>query len=102
MARSHLEVLEGLFHAHELEIVAPELCRIVLGQVGAQEITPLALAHLAQFLAIEADAEGGLFGIDIDVDRAPGSVGTLARSAELHQKLLAGELHCHELLEPCP
>ena len=35
-------------------------------------------------------------------DQAPGRAGLIARGAELHQQLLARELHRRELLEPRP
>jgi hypothetical protein len=74
-----LEVPESLFDAPELKVIAPERSGIVIDQIGAQEIAPLAPARLAQLVAIEAEAEGRLPGIDVDRDEAPSGVGPLAR-----------------------
>lgn len=43
-----LEILEGLFDLHELDVVAPPLRRIGACEVGTQEITSLSAAHVAQ------------------------------------------------------
>ena len=57
---------------------------------------------LPQFVAIEAIAEGGAVGGDLDRDQTPGGAGLIARGAELHQQLFAREHHCRQLLEPHP
>src|SRR6202030_868049 len=51
-------------------------------------------------VAIEPIAEGGAVCGDLDHDQAPGAARLIARSAELHQQLLARDLHPRELLEP--
>ena len=37
-----LQVFECLFHGSELDIMLPQQCGIVLGEIGAQQITPFA------------------------------------------------------------
>ena len=47
-----LEVFESFFHRDELQIVAPKLRRILLGQVGPKEISAFAPTRLAEFVTI--------------------------------------------------
>src|SRR5205814_8446591 len=54
-----LEVLERFLDRNQQQIMAPQLGRVFLDQVGAQQISTLARADLPQFVAIEAIAEGG-------------------------------------------
>ena len=54
-----LEVPERLLDADELEIQAPQPRRIVVGEIGAQQIPPFAPPGSAQLGAIEAVAERG-------------------------------------------
>src|SRR5436309_15252168 len=72
--------------------MAPQLGRVFLDQVGAQQISTLARADLPQFVAIEAIAEGGGVCGDLDYRQAPGNAGLIARGAESHQQLLARQL----------
>src|SRR5690606_37318425 len=55
--RSYCEVtlqgFEGFLHFDQLEVVVPEPCRICVGEIGSQEITPFAPAHLPQLAAVE-------------------------------------------------
>jgi hypothetical protein len=37
-----LEGFERFFDGYELNVVVPEFCGIVVGQIGAQQITPFA------------------------------------------------------------
>ena len=53
------EVPERLFDAGELEVQAPQPRRIIVGEIGAQQIPPLAPPGLAQLGAIKAVAERG-------------------------------------------
>ena len=74
------EVLEGLLHPDELEIIVPQLGRIVFGEVGAQEISSLAAAGPAQLRVVEPVAEGGALGRHLDGDQ-PQAVGAWLRAA---------------------
>jgi hypothetical protein len=65
-----LEIPESLFDPHELEVIAPPPGGIVIDQIGAQEIASLAPLRLAQLVAIEAEAESRLPGINVDPDEA--------------------------------
>src|SRR5215813_11993650 len=56
----------------------------------------------AGVVAIEAIAESGVLGGNLDRDQAPGGAGLIARGAELPEQLLAGERHCRELFQPGP
>jgi hypothetical protein len=60
------------------------------------------LPNAEQVVAIEAIAEGGAACGDLDYCQAPGGAGLIARGAEFHQQLLAGQLHRRQLLEPRP
>ena len=82
--------------------MAPQLGRVFLDEVGAQQISPLARAGLPQLVAIEAIAEGGGVCGDLDDRQTPGHAGLIARGAEFHQQLLAPQLHRRQLLEPRP
>ena len=82
--------------------MAPQLGRVFLDEVGAQQISTLARAGLPQLVAIEAIAERGAVCGDLDYRQAPGHAGLIARGAEFHQQLLARDLHRRELLEPGP
>jgi hypothetical protein len=52
-----LEVLKRLFHRHQLQVEAPELGRIGLGQVGAQQIAAFAPPHATELLPAQAITE---------------------------------------------
>src|SRR6516165_11412327 len=74
------EVLERLFDAAELKVKAPQPRRIVVDEIGAQEIAALAPPGPAQFGAIETIAERGAVRGDVYRDQAPGGSGLLARA----------------------
>jgi hypothetical protein len=59
LVRQAFEVPERLFDADELEVQAPQPRRIIVGEIGAQQIPPLAPPGLAQLGAIKAVAERG-------------------------------------------
>jgi hypothetical protein len=48
-----LQVLERLFDCDELNVVLPEDRRILVGQIGAQQIAPFTTPRAPQLLAIE-------------------------------------------------
>ena len=96
------EVLEDLFDGDQQQIVAPQLGRVLLDQVGAQQISALARACASQLLAVEALPERGTVCRHLDDDQTPGFAVLITRRAELHQQLLAAERHVRELLEPGP
>src|SRR5882762_7114918 len=96
------EVPERLLDADKLEVQAPQPRRIVVGEIGAQEIPALAPPDAAQLRAIEAIAECGAVRSDLDCDETPSRPGLLARGTEPHQKRFATELHAGQLLEPSP
>src|SRR2546423_10653935 len=62
------EVPERLLDADKLEVQAPQPRRIVVGEIGAQEIPALAPPGVAQLRAIEAIAECGAVRSDLDCD----------------------------------
>ena len=51
------EILERFFHRDQLEIVAPQLRRVVLAEVGAQQISALAPTRLSETNQ-QRDAQG--------------------------------------------
>jgi hypothetical protein len=57
---------------------------------------------LPQLIAIEAIAERGAVCGNLNYRQAPGDARLVACGAELHQQLLARDLHRRELLEPGP
>jgi hypothetical protein len=69
--------------------MAPQLGRVFLDEIGAQQIAAFARSYLPEFVAIEPIAEGGTVSGDLDCDQAPGGAGLIARGAEFHQQLLA-------------
>jgi hypothetical protein len=96
------EIFERFLHRHELQIVGPQLGRVVLGEIGAQQITAFASARHAQLVAIEPVAERGALRRHRDIDQAPPRWRFLSCGAELHKQLFAREAHCRELLEARP
>src|SRR5690349_22266614 len=82
--------------------MAPQLGRVFLDEVGAQQISTLARAGLPQLVAVEAIAERSAVCGDLDHRQAPGDAGLITRGAEFHQQLLARQLHRRQLLEPHP
>ena len=52
------EVLERLFDRDQPQVMAPQLGRVFLDEVGAQQIAAFARSCLAQLVAIEPIAEG--------------------------------------------
>ena len=96
------EVLERFLHRHELQIVGPQLGRIVLGEIGAQADSGLRAAAPAQLVAIELIGEVGAVRRDHDLDQAPCGGCPGARGAELHQQLFARDAHARELAQPRP
>jgi len=79
------EVLERLFDRHQQQVMAPQLSRVFLDEIGAQQIATFARSCLPQFGAIEPIAERGAVCGDLDRDQAPGGAGLIARGAEFHQ-----------------
>ena len=57
MSEIAFEILEHLFHRNELQVVFPNLDRILLGQIGAQQVPPFAPPHLLELGAIEPIAK---------------------------------------------
>ena len=66
-----LEVLEGLFDLDKLEIVTPQQGGIGLGEVAAQQVTPLPPPDLPQFLVVEGVGEHRAFRVHLDGDQTP-------------------------------
>ena len=52
-----LEFLEGLLHFCELHIERPELIRVAMGEVGAQQIASFPAPHLARRGSVEREAK---------------------------------------------
>lgn len=89
-----LELLECLLDLGQLDVVGPELCRVLVGEIGAQQVASLAAAYLAQLLAIKRECEGlggeRLIGLgQADVDQRKGASGLFLRRADLQQELVA-------------
>src|SRR5713101_9118207 len=74
------QILEGLFHRDQEQIVAPQLGWVFLDEVGAQKISAFPPSRLSQLLAIEPIAEGGAVCCHLDHDQAPGFARLTARS----------------------
>jgi len=55
-----LEVLERGFDLDELDVELPQLGRILVAQIGAEQIAPLAGSYLSQLVAVERKGEGGI------------------------------------------
>ena len=51
-----LEVLERFLDCNQQQIMVPQLGRVFLDEVGAQQISTLARAGLPQLVAIEANS----------------------------------------------
>jgi len=79
-----LEILEGGLDLDELDVELPQLSRVAITQIGAQQIAPLAAAGLAKLVAVEREAESRALGSGLDIDQTPGGTGFGARRAELH------------------
>jgi hypothetical protein len=92
MLKLVLEILEGGLDLDELDTELPQLRRILVTQIGAQQIALLVATRLSQPVAIEREAERSSLGRRLDIDQAPCRTGLRARRAELHQQLFAGEV----------
>jgi hypothetical protein len=66
------EIAEGLFDGDELDVILPELGWIIVGEIGAQEITAFTPPDLSQLVAIEREGEVGALLVDLDIDKTPG------------------------------
>ena len=96
------EIAEGFFDGDELDVVLPQLGGIVVGEIGAQQVTAFAPPRLSQLFAIEREDEAGVLLVELDVDQAPCGRRLGARRAEFHQELFARDLHGGNLPEPLP
>src|ERR1700751_2057017 len=74
-----LQVAERLLDADELEIQAPQPRRIVVCEIGAQQVAALTTPGAAQLRAIEAIAECGAVLGPLDRQQAPGRPGLFGR-----------------------
>jgi hypothetical protein len=88
-----LKVLEGFFDADEQQVQIPQLGGVVFGEIGAQEIAPLAPARPSQPIAVEVVGKGDALRRYRDDDQAPRGWGMGSGSAEFHQQFLAAERH---------
>jgi hypothetical protein len=52
-----LQFLERLLDLHQLQVERPELRRIAVGEIGAQQVTAFTPASLAQLLPVQFAAE---------------------------------------------
>ena len=91
-----LELLEDLFDLDQMQIEAPEVAGIVVGDVGAQEIAALAPPRLAQLFAVERETEGlGRDGLVLrrrfDRQQSIGLARLFLCRAELEQELVSSE-----------
>src|SRR4029077_12904699 len=83
-----LEVFERFFDSDELDVILPELCWIIVGEIGAQQIASFTPPYGPQLLAVEGEGERGAVLVDPDIDQAPCGRRLGARGAQLHQELL--------------
>jgi hypothetical protein len=90
-----LELLECLLDLGQLDVVGPKLGRILVAEIGAQQVATLAAAYLAQLLAVERKGEG--LGRDrfvaigqVDLHQGEGPPGLLLGRADLDEQLIAG------------
>ena len=102
IARIAFERLEGCFDLDELQIELPELRRVGLGEIGAQQIPPLAAPALSELVAIEPEREACTALGDFDLDQPPRGRCLGLRGAELHQQAIAREAHRAQFLQPLP
>src|SRR5215831_5786975 len=96
------EVFEGFFDGDELDVVLPEGSGVGFGEIGAQQIAAFAAADLAELASVEGEGEVGRGLLDLDVDEAPSGRGLGTGGPELHQQLLARELHRGEFAQAAP
>src|SRR6478672_602272 len=66
-----LKVLEVFFDADEQQVQIPQLGGVVFGEIGAQEIAPLAPARPSQPIAVEVVGKGDALRRYRDADQAP-------------------------------
>src|SRR6266446_7619818 len=66
-----LKVFEGFFDADEQQVQIPQLGGVVFGEIGAQEIAPLAPARPSQPIAVEVVGKGDARRRYRDDDQAP-------------------------------
>jgi hypothetical protein len=57
-----LDLLEGLFDLGELDVELPQGIGLVGREVGAQQVSALSSAHLAQLVSIKAELQAGRAG----------------------------------------
>src|SRR5882762_10879377 len=75
-----LKVLEGFFDADEQQVQIPQLGGVVFGEIGAQEIAPLAPARPSQPIAVEVVGKGTPSGATAMTTRRH-AAGAWARAA---------------------
>src|SRR6202040_1907894 len=78
---SPFKVLEGFFDADEQQVQIPKLGGVVFGEIGAQEIAPLAPARPSQPIAVEVVGKGDALRRYRDDDKAPRGWGMGSGSA---------------------
>ena len=97
------EIFEGFFDGDELDVVLPKDGGVTFDKIGAQQIAVFAAADLAQLASVEGKGEAGRGRLDLDVNQAPADRSLGASGSQLHQQLLAGDLHCcGEFVEASP
>jgi hypothetical protein len=102
IARIAFECLERLLDRDQLQIVAPQLGWIGFAEVGAQQVTAFAPAHLLELVEVEPVAKARSLLGDLDVQQAPGGWDFALRATEFHKQRIARELHAAELLQARP
>ena len=86
----------------KLDVEPPQLGRVLAAQIGTRQIATFAPPNLSQLGAIECEGERGAVLRHIDIDEAPRRPCPGARGTELHEQLLAIELHGGDLFEAPP
>src|SRR5438067_504493 len=71
-----LQILECLLDCDQQQIMAPQLGRVFLDEVGAQKLTAFARSGLPQFVAIEPIAACSAVCGDLDDDQGARRCGT--------------------------
>ena len=80
IARSPFRFLNACSHRNELDIVLPQQCGVVLGEVGPQQIASFPPSDLSQLLAVEGVTESRARLVHRDIDQAPCGGSAITRT----------------------
>ena len=91
-----LQFLEGLLHFGQLHVVLPQLRRIIIGEIRAQQLAALMAPLDTQFGLVERKREAALIDVavllrHVNRDERIRSPGIPLGAAQLDEQLIAGE-----------